>query len=459
MLNENSHFNNGEDYVVRHYGKYPDDHSLPALEFAQQAQYVSVNMLRKVFCINYEKAISLFADMLTLNWLEIKHPEYSISNNRGDFKYHTWNLKYTEKLRSVYINLLGRCCTFNNPNLVINNYPPYMFDKVLPIGSIYVDNSLLLGEAQTMLSQKFDMIQDFSDENIVKLTQIGNCLVSNCSYDTSQKFLKLVFSKCDPRKADIILYGNFERDYMEFPHIFHLFDFEWLIKERNLRMSSKDNMNQNQDVIGYREIRKLISHNRPIVIVVKELSNMLDVQGAKKSIKDLLINCHQFGITFICFSEFSATDLSLQGIKKQLRVTDTEHIMSSFEKKNEKTSAISLTDIDGMDGVEFERFCMNIIMHNGFTNVRMTETTSDYGGDILAEKDQIKYVIQCKRYMSSVGVSAVQEVIGSRVIYNCHVGVVLTNNYFTKNAEVLAEKTNVLLWNRKDLSRLLQQSK
>ena len=52
MFYENSHFNNGEDYVVRHYGKYPDDHCLPALEFAQQEQYVSVNMLRKVFCIN-----------------------------------------------------------------------------------------------------------------------------------------------------------------------------------------------------------------------------------------------------------------------------------------------------------------------------------------------------------------------------------------------------------------------
>ena len=64
-----------------------------------------------------------------------------------------------------------------------------------------------------------------------------------------------------------------------------------------------------------------------------------------------------------------------------------------------------------------------------------------WGGDILAEKEQVKYVIQCKRYDSSVGVSAIQEVIGSRSVYNCHVGIVATNNYFTKPAVLLAEKT------------------
>lgn len=64
------------------------------------------------------------------------------------------------------------------------------------------------------------------------------------------------------------------------------------------------------------------------------------------------------------------------------------------------------------------------------------------------KQELVKYVIQCKRYDSSVGVSAIQEVIGSRSVYNCHVGIVATNNYFTKPGVILAEKNNVILWDR-----------
>ena len=39
---------------------------------------------------------------------------------------------------------------------------------------------------------------------------------------------------------------------------------------------------------------------------------------------------------------------------------------------------------------------------------------------------------------------------------DCHVAVVLTNNAFTKSAIELAEKNNVLLWDRKKLKELIE---
>ena len=91
----------------------------------------------------------------------------------------------------------------------------------------------------------------------------------------------------------------------------------------------------------------------------------------------------------------------------------------------------------------------------GFSNVSVTKASGDYGGDILAIKDQIKYVIQCKRYESAIGVHAVQEVIASRSIYKTHVGAVITNSYYTPQAKTLAEVNNIILWDRDDLVRMI----
>lgn len=110
-----------------------------------------------------------------------------------------------------------------------------------------------------------------------------------------------------------------------------------------------------------------------------------------------------------------------------------------------------------MSGLEFEHFCREVLLANGFQRAEVTQSSHDYGGDILAQKDQVKYVIQCKKYSSPVGIDAVQQVIGSRSIYNCHVAAVLTNSTFTDSAVKLAEKNNVILWDKTALSRMMSQ--
>lgn len=80
--------------------------------------------------------------------------------------------------------------------------------------------------------------------------------------------------------------------------------------------------------------------------------------------------------------------------------------------------------------------------------VEVTKGSGDQGIDILAFKDGIKYGIQCKCYSSNIGNKAVQEAFAGKTFYGCHVAAVLTNQYFTKSAQELAEKNGVLLWDR-----------
>lgn len=120
---------------------------------------------------------------------------------------------------------------------------------------------------------------------------------------------------------------------------------------------------------------------------------------------------------------------------------------------------VSLDYIDNkINGFEFEKFTGLLLKRNGFTDVTVTKASGDYGCDVIATKDFVKYAFQCKKYSSPVGIEAVQAALGSKEIYKCHVAVVLTNNTFTANARTLAEKTNVLLWGRDMLMKLINNS-
>lgn len=112
-------------------------------------------------------------------------------------------------------------------------------------------------------------------------------------------------------------------------------------------------------------------------------------------------------------------------------------------------------DLDEIDGQDFEALTCDILVANGFEMAENTQASVDYGVDVLARKNGITYAIQCKRYHEPVGIDAVQQVYAGRAYYECHVAVVLTNQYFTANAHKLADKIGVVLWDRDMLEELL----
>jgi HJR/Mrr/RecB family endonuclease len=114
--------------------------------------------------------------------------------------------------------------------------------------------------------------------------------------------------------------------------------------------------------------------------------------------------------------------------------------------------------IDAMDGREFELFTGELFRALGYTNVTVTQSSCDFGADVIAEKDDVRFAIQCKRYSAPVGVSAVQEVIASKSLHDCHVACILTNNTFTPAAEELARKNLVILWDGNKLKEFIERT-
>jgi len=116
--------------------------------------------------------------------------------------------------------------------------------------------------------------------------------------------------------------------------------------------------------------------------------------------------------------------------------------------------------IDRMSGSEFEEYLAYLFRKKGYS-VKHTPASGDYGADLILENKTDKgikerTVVQAKRYRGNVGVAAVQEVIGAMHYYEADKAMVITNSLFTPNAQKLAKKSNVVLWDRWQLKRNLK---
>lgn len=112
-------------------------------------------------------------------------------------------------------------------------------------------------------------------------------------------------------------------------------------------------------------------------------------------------------------------------------------------------------DLDkAITGIDFENVLKELYEALGYI-VQTTKTSGDQGADLVVERDGIKTVIQAKYYSSSVGNSAVQEVVASKKIYGAEKAVVITNNSFTRSAIELANANEVQLIDGLELNALI----
>lgn len=109
--------------------------------------------------------------------------------------------------------------------------------------------------------------------------------------------------------------------------------------------------------------------------------------------------------------------------------------------------AITISVVDKYSGTEFEAFVGTLFEADGY-QVEFTQASNDKGIDIIAKRNGISIGIQCKRYSSNIGISAVQEVFSGKNFYSLDKALVVTNRSFTKAAKDLADSTGVVLWDR-----------
>lgn len=127
-----------------------------------------------------------------------------------------------------------------------------------------------------------------------------------------------------------------------------------------------------------------------------------------------------------------------------------------YKKRREnRLKNSTLKDIDNMSGEEFEEFLEIVFRDRGYKTM-LTPLTGDYGADLLIKKKGVKTVIQAKRWKSTVGVEAVQQVVASMKYYKATDAMVITNNYYSQNAINLAKVNNVRLWDRGDVIKLIK---
>lgn len=114
---------------------------------------------------------------------------------------------------------------------------------------------------------------------------------------------------------------------------------------------------------------------------------------------------------------------------------------------------MSLRGVDSMSGVEFEHHVAQLLARQGYTNVSLTEQY-DYGVDIVADRDGIRWGIQVKRYSGLVKAEAVRQVVTGLRLYGCDRAMVITNSTFSNVARRLAEGNDCVLIDRSNFNKL-----
>lgn len=149
-------------------------------------------------------------------------------------------------------------------------------------------------------------------------------------------------------------------------------------------------------------------------------------------------------LLLICILEF----LIIKLLTKKIKSLKPKYKLTKYRFKRLNFNNMSLKLLDSLDGVQFENLCCELLNKLGYTNIKKTKVTGDFGLDIICEKDGVKYGIQCKCYSSSISLDAVQQAYAGSAYYNCDVPVVMSNMYFTDGAQELARVIGVTIWSR-----------
>ena len=113
-------------------------------------------------------------------------------------------------------------------------------------------------------------------------------------------------------------------------------------------------------------------------------------------------------------------------------------------------------ETDALSGWEFEHWLEAFFEKLGF-EVERTPYRGDFGADLIVTWNGIRTAVQAKSGHWNAGVAAVQQVSAARTFYGCERAMVVTNQYFTPQAVVLAQANDVVLRSRDDLARKLRE--
>ena len=263
-------------------------------------------------------------------------------------------------------------------------------------------------------------------------------------------FEGLSFSKANEKATELIsaMHVN-KKDLMPMTNYTYCVAFEDMVKirsyiEREKQVYENDFIDVPASITG-------------LVIGVDYTPSMLNVylvKDGRGDVYEVVASKEQYGEKIKLFNKYTfcgraGSTWSDDAVGR----LSLEYIKDDYNVKSDSLNKASFND---MNGREFEMFTEKLLKANGFDDVEVTKASGDFGVDVIAYKDEVKYAIQCKRYTGAVGIDAVQEIIAAKSMNNCHVAVVLTNSRFTDSAVTLARANGVLLWDGDKLSKMAE---
>jgi HJR/Mrr/RecB family endonuclease len=150
-------------------------------------------------------------------------------------------------------------------------------------------------------------------------------------------------------------------------------------------------------------------------------------------------------------------------IRKDRAHNDTGALLRFYIKEKEgkitQQSILGSNHIfNSLSGTDFEHLLVRLFESMGYA-VQHIGKSADQGGDLIANKDGERILIQAKRYKNwSTGNEAVQQVLAAMQFYNCNKGMVIsTSENFTPAAQQLAHATNIELISKARVSEMLSE--
>jgi len=143
-------------------------------------------------------------------------------------------------------------------------------------------------------------------------------------------------------------------------------------------------------------------------------------------------------------------------IREWISLTYRQHAAAVVQDMVQEAIASDPTDAqfdESMSGEDFELLCAEQLSRAGW-KANVIGATGDQGGDIVAEKDGRRVVLQCKKYSAPVGNAAVQEVFAAMRYHAAEVACVVSNAGYTKAALQLAATAGVHLLHYSEIGEL-----
>lgn len=104
----------------------------------------------------------------------------------------------------------------------------------------------------------------------------------------------------------------------------------------------------------------------------------------------------------------------------------------------------------------FERLICRLVLAEGFSSARVVGQSNDHGADVIASRNNIRWVLQAKYWNKPVGVDVIDETLRAAQTYNARIPVIVAKSGFDSKAiehqrNLLASGIPLQLW---DISTL-----